>query len=71
MPVDEYINGEDDIPVCNDWEDCCCFLVTLMQNSDSSLPEDPSLQDFNHLINNLFEVHLSIHGINAILYSLN
>jgi len=46
--VAKYINGEDDMPVCIDWED---FFP---------LPEDLQLQDFNHLRNNPFEVHLSI-----------
>ena len=45
--VDEYINGEDDMPVCmeydNDWEDH--FFAGLNPNSDTSLPEDLSLQE--------------------------
>ena len=45
--VDDYINGEDDMPVCmeydNDWEDN--FFAGLNLNSDTSLPEDPSLQE--------------------------
>jgi len=45
--VDEYINGEDDMPVFIDWGDC--FPADLNANSDSSLPEDPPLQDFNYL----------------------
>jgi len=32
-----------------------------------SLPEDPPLQDFNHLNNDYFEVHLSI----PVLFFLN
>ena len=44
--VDEYINGEGDVPVCmeydNDWEEH--FFADLNANS-SPLPEDPNEED--------------------------